>query len=214
MFLYHLIVEMEPLITLIGIAIVAFVSTNVDDAFVLVAFFSDRNFSAGDVVVGQYGGMAAMYVLSLVAVLISVTIPAPFLGLLGLIPIAIGIKKTVRLWRSPAKEENFQPAASAGTHRRILTVAGVTVANGGDNIATYSALFANLHRSALPVVGLVFALMTGAWCVAAFWLVKHRALGAPLRGYANRVVPFVLIGLGFLILIKSGVISPLLAPGF
>jgi cadmium resistance protein CadD (predicted permease) len=66
----------------------------------------------------------------------------------------------------------------------------------------------------LPVVGLVFALMTGAWCVAAFWLVKHRALRAPLRGYANRVVPFVLIGLGFLILIKSGVISPLLAPGF
>ena len=140
MFLYYLIVEMEALITLIGIAIVGFASTNVDDAFVLVAFFSDRNFS-GDVIVGQYGGVAAMYVLSLVAVLISVTIPAPFLGLLGLIPIAIGIKKAVRLWRSPAKEENFQPAASAGAHRRILTVAGVTVANAGDNIATYSALF-------------------------------------------------------------------------
>jgi cadmium resistance protein CadD (predicted permease) len=97
MFLYHLIVEMEPLITLIGIAIVAFASTNVDDAFVLVAFFSDRNFSAGDVAAGQYGGVAAMYVLSLVAVLISVTIPAPFLGLLGLIPIAIGIKNSQTL---------------------------------------------------------------------------------------------------------------------
>ena len=199
---------------LIGIAIVAFASTNVDDAFVLVAFFSDRNFSAGDVIAGQYGGVAAMYVLSLVAVLISVTIPAPFLGLLGLIPIAIGIKKAFRLWRNPGKEETFQAAVSTGAHRRILTVAGVTVANGGDNIATYSALFANLHRSALPLVGLVFALMTGAWCVVAFWLVNHRALGAPLRIYANRVVPFVLIGLGLLILIKSGIISPLLVPGF
>jgi cadmium resistance protein CadD (predicted permease) len=202
------------LITLIGIAVVAFASTNVDDAFVLVAFFSDRNFSAGDVIVGQYGGVAAMYVLSLVAVLISVTIPAPFLGLLGLIPIAIGTRKAFRLWRNPAKEEYFQPAAGVAAHRRILTVAGVTVANGGDNIATYSALFANLHRSALPLVGLIFALMTGAWCVAAFWLVNHRALGTPLRIYANRVVPFVLIGLGLLILIKSGVISSFLVPGF
>lgn len=192
----------------------AFASTNVDDAFVLVTFFSDRNFSAGDVIVGQYGGVAAMYVLSLVAVLISVTIPAPFLGLLGLIPIAIGIRKAFGLWRNPAKEETFQAAAGAGAHRRILTVAGVTVANGGDNIATYSALFANLHGSALPLVGLIFALMTGAWCVATFWLVNHRALGNPLRIYANRVVPFVLIGLGLLILIKSGVISPLLVPGF
>jgi cadmium resistance protein CadD (predicted permease) len=195
---------MEPLITLICIAVVAFASTNVDDAFVLVAFFSDRNFRAGDVIVGQYSGVATMYVLSLIAALTSVTIPAPTLGLLGLIPIAIGIKKACKLWRSSAKEVNFQPAASAGAQRRILAVAGVTVANGGDNIATYSALFANLHRSALPLVALVFALMTGAWCIAAFWLVNHRALGAPLRSYANRVVPFMLIGLGFLILIKSG----------
>ena len=195
---------MEPLTALIGIAIVAFASTNVDDAFVLVAFFSDRNFIAGDVIIGQYGGVATMYVLSLAAALISFVIPTPSLGLLGLVPVAIGINKAYKLWRSPAKEENIQRAPSAAAHRRILAVAGVTVANGGDNIATYSALFANLQRSALPLVGLVFALMTAAWCVAAFWLVNPRVLGAPLRGCANRVVPFVLIGLGFLILIKSG----------
>jgi cadmium resistance protein CadD (predicted permease) len=193
---------MESVVTLTGMAIVAFASTNVDDAFVLVAFITNRNFGVGDVVLGQYGGMAAMYSLSVVAALISVTIPPQSLGLLGLIPIAIGIKKA--LWRSPSKTEVLRRTTRAGAHRRILAVAAVTVANGGDNIAAYTALFANLDRSALPLVGLVFAGMTGIWCIAALWLINHRALGVPIRHYANRLVPFVLIGLGVLILIKSG----------
>jgi hypothetical protein len=54
------------------------------------------------------------------------------------------------------------------------------------------------------LVGLVFAGMTGIWCIAAIWLTNHRALGAPIRYFANRLVPFLLIGLGLLILIKSG----------
>jgi cadmium resistance protein CadD (predicted permease) len=193
---------MESVVTLTGMAIVAFASTNVDDAFVLVAFITNRDFRVGDVVLGQYGGMAAMYSLSVVAALISVTIPPQSLGLLGLIPIAIGIKKA--LWRSPSKTEVLRRTTRAGAHRRILAVAAVTVANGGDNIAAYTALFANLDRSALPLVGLVFAGMTGIWCIAALWLTNHRALGVPIQHYANRLVPFVLIGLGVLILIKTG----------
>jgi len=35
-------------------------------------------------------------------------------------------------------------------------------------------------------------------------LVKHPALGPPLSRYGHRVVPFVLIGLGFLILLEAG----------
>ncbi len=34
---------MESLVTLIGLAIVVFASTNIDDVFVLVAFFADKN---------------------------------------------------------------------------------------------------------------------------------------------------------------------------
>jgi cadmium resistance protein CadD (predicted permease) len=193
---------MESLVTLIGMAIVAFASTNVDDAFVLVAFITNRDFGVGDVVLGQYAGMAALFSLSVVAALMSVTIPPQSLGLLGFVPIAIGIKKAYTLWRSPSKTEVLR--RSTGAPRRILAVAAVTVANGGDNIAAYTALFANLDRSALPLVGLVFAGMTGIWCIAALWLTNHRALGVPIQHYANRLVPFVLIGLGVLILVKTG----------
>jgi Tn3 transposase DDE domain len=44
---------MESLVADISLAIVAFASTNLDDIFVLVTFFSDTSFSARDVVVGH-----------------------------------------------------------------------------------------------------------------------------------------------------------------
>jgi cadmium resistance protein CadD (predicted permease) len=84
---------MDSFLALIGLAIVVFVSTNIDDVFVLVGFFADKNFRARDVVVGQYVGVCALYLISAMAALISLVIPTAYIGLLGLAPITIGIKK-------------------------------------------------------------------------------------------------------------------------
>jgi cadmium resistance protein CadD (predicted permease) len=199
--------EVESLLTLIGVAIVVFASTNIDDAFVLIAFFADKGFSAGDVVIGQYGGMGAMFGVSALAALIFLIIPPSYVGLLGLAPIAIGARKLYNLRQRWKKEEDPRRVSSTGTHRRMLAVAAVTLANGGDNIANYTALFATISRSEFPAIGIAFAVMTGLWCLAAYWLVNHGAVGAPVRYHAHRVVPFVLIGLGVLILIRSGTVQ-------
>jgi cadmium resistance protein CadD (predicted permease) len=198
---------MESLVTLIGLAIVVFASTNIDDVFVLVAFFADKKFSARDVVIGQYAGVSTLYAVSAIAALISLIIPSSYIGLLGLAPIAIGTKKLCSLMRSQKKEEDLPRISNAGAHGRRLAVAAVTMANGGDNIAVYTALFATRGGYELPTIGIVFAVMTGLWCLAAHWLVNHRALGAPIRHHAHRVVPFILIGLGILILIRSGTLQ-------
>jgi cadmium resistance protein CadD (predicted permease) len=71
----------------------------------------------------------------------------------------------------------------------------------------YTALFATCEGFDVPVIGIVFAIMTGLWCLGAHWLVNHRALGVPIRAQAHRIVPFVLIGLGVLIFIKTGAIQ-------
>jgi len=188
---------------LIGLAVLAFASTNIDDAFVLVGFFADKNFRTHDVVIGQYAGISALYMISVIAALISLVIPPAYIGLLGLAPIVVGIKKLYYLWRNPQTEE---PDTRGRGHR--LAVAAVTLANGGDNIAVYTALFATRAGFEVPVIGIVFAVMTGLWCLGAHWLVNHRALGAPIRAQAQRIVPFVLIGLGILILIRTGAILP------
>lgn len=81
---WHISLRMESLVTLIGLAIVVFASTNIDDAFVLVAFFADKNFRVRDVVIGQYAGVSTLYVVSAIAALISLIIPSSYIGLLGL----------------------------------------------------------------------------------------------------------------------------------
>jgi cadmium resistance protein CadD (predicted permease) len=196
---------MEALVSLIGLAIIIFASTNIDDAFVLVGFFADKSFHARDVIIGQYAGVSVLYMISAIAALISLVIPSAYIGLLGLVPIAIGAKKLSSLWREEeTKGGDSQRFPSTGALGRTLAVAAVTMANGGDNVAVYTALFATRNGHEVSTMGVVFAAMTGLWCLAAHWLVNHSAFGTPIRHHAHRVVPFVLIGLGILIFIKTG----------
>jgi cadmium resistance protein CadD (predicted permease) len=190
---------------LLGLAVAAFFSTNIDGLFILLILFGDRRFRARDIVAGEYIGTAALYALSVVCSLTSLVIPRADIGLLGLVPVGIGAGKLYSLWHDRAKtEETLSPRYNAGSHGRVLPVAAVIIANGGDNIGIYIPLFAIRSGFDIAVIGLVFAVMTALWCLIAYWLVKHPALGPPLNRYGHWVVPFVLIGLGLLILLEEG----------
>ncbi|HEY5207638.1 MAG TPA: cadmium resistance transporter [Roseiarcus sp.] len=176
----------------------AFVSTNVDDLFLLVGFFSDRGFSRVHIFAGQILGMAAIVAISLAAASAALAISPQRAGLLGVAPIVIGIGKLLRL----RKEEEGQPAAAG-----ILQVATVTIVNGGDNIAAYTPIFATQGSREMSATLAIFGVLTLVWCVAALGLVRHTALGKPLRRYGHVLLPFILIGLGGLILYRSGAIN-------
>jgi cadmium resistance protein CadD (predicted permease) len=200
---------MEHLVGLIGLAIVLFVATNIDDVFVLLGFFADPRFKGRQIVIGQFFGIAALYGASVVASLLSLVIPPAYIGLLGLAPIAIGLKQAWELWKGkPASDEASEghEKASAG-HGNVAAVALVTVANGGDNISIYTPFFATRSGYDIAAIGVLFATMTLLWLGAAHWLTHHRTLGAPIRRYGHRVVPFLLIALGILIVYEAGTIE-------
>ncbi len=52
---------MESLLALIGMAIVLFASTNVDDVFVIVGFLAEKRILTRDIVLGQYVGITALF---------------------------------------------------------------------------------------------------------------------------------------------------------
>jgi cadmium resistance protein CadD (predicted permease) len=186
-----------------ALGIIAFAATNADDLFILTAFFADPSARARDVVLGQYLGIGALTLASMACALAALAIPAEWVGLLGLLPLAIGIKK-LRDGRR-RREEDAPPPRPAST--AALSVAAVTVANGGDNLAIYIPLFASrAHGDWLLLAGL-FGVLTGVWCVVALSLVGHRTLGPPLRRYGGRALPWLLIGLGVYILVRSGVVG-------
>lgn len=187
-----------------------FATTNVDDVFVLLGFFSDPKFRPRQIVIGQYLGIAALYAVSVLASLLSLVVPAAYIGLLGLAPVCLGARRLYWVWRGDDNDEDESDdhtRAGSRSAGNILTVASVTIANGGDNISIYTPLFATRPAIDTAVIGLVFAVLTAVWCLAGHWLVHHPALGAPIRRYGHRVVPFVLIGLGLFILYEANTFS-------
>jgi cadmium resistance protein CadD (predicted permease) len=189
--------------SLFVLAVVLFVSTNVDDLLVLAGFFADPRGKVRDIVAGQYAGMTVLFGVSALGAALALAIPNTYLGLLGLFPIAIGIKKIF-----PEKREaDAVPLGRAGS---IAGMALVTIANGGDNLGIYMPAFAVRSRGELLFLAIAFAGMTGLWCWFAYWMVNHPSLGAPFRRYARLLVPLILIGLGISILSSAGTIAWLL----
>jgi cadmium resistance transport/sequestration family protein len=179
-----------------------FVSTNIDDIFVLMLFFANKDFTPLQVVVGQYLGIGLLVGVSIVISLAALFFPANLIGLLGFVPIALGIKNLVDLRRKKLDDE--QPAITSNRNSlRWLTVGVVTVSNGADNIGVYVPLFANSSVNEIGLIGIIFALMVAVWCAIGYVLVQAPLIGHPLRRYGHQILPFVLIGLGIYILAEA-----------
>jgi cadmium resistance protein CadD (predicted permease) len=176
-------------IFLAGLAM--FAATNIDGLFLTAALLADRSFRARDVIIGTYAGIAALYAASAAGSLVSLVAPAAVIALLGLVPIAIGTRQLI----SQGGE-----ALPKSESRGVLAVAALNIAMGADNIGVYMPVFAASAAADITAYGAIFAVLTGLWCYAAYRLVNHPSIGAPVRRYAPRLVPFVLIGLGLWIL--------------
>jgi cadmium resistance protein CadD (predicted permease) len=175
---------MESLFALTGMAIVLFASTNADDVFVLIGFFADPKFRTRDIVCGQYVGIAALFSVSVAASLLSLVLPRAYVGLLGIVPILIGLKNLFDLYRKRERtEESLEQHSDAGGNGRTASVALVTMANGGDNIGIYTPSFAIRSANEIAVIALIFVVMTAVWCFLAHAMVNHPKLGLPIRRY-------------------------------
>ncbi|WP_437821090.1 cadmium resistance transporter [Sorangium sp. So ce1078] len=194
---------MEQILPALGVSVVVFISTNVDDILLISAFFADPGFTPRQVVAGQLLGMGALVVASAACALLAVRVPDGWIGLLGLLPLALGLRGLWALRRGSGKADDDDDAADkppGGAARfKALAVAGVTIANGGDNLGVYIPLFSSTPEH-VPLHAAVFAVMTGAFCALGHHLVHHPILGSRIRRHGRVALPFVLIGLGLWIL--------------
>ncbi len=194
--------EVLPQIT---IAILVFISTNVDDIFLLAAFFADKKLTARTVVLGQLLGIGTLVAVSTLVAWLSMALPEGWISLLGFVPLYLGLKQIKSLWTDAddsAEDDEIQGQEhqmEQGLRSQLLAVAGVTIANGGDNLGVYIPLFAN-SLTAIPLFVVVFGLMTLLWCFLGHVLVNNKVFGHWIRRYGHKILPVVLILLGFDIL--------------
>jgi cadmium resistance transport/sequestration family protein len=183
---------------LTGVA--SFAATNVDDIFLLMLFFSqvDEKFRAWHIVAGQYMGFAALVGLSLLGSLGALVIPGEWVGLLGVVPIYLGVRALLALRGD--RGESGGPVGVSGA----WGVAAVTFANGADNLGVYVPLFAGAGPARTGVIVFVFFVLVALWCFAGHRLGSHPAVAEKIDRYGHVVVPFVLMALGVYILLEAG----------
>ncbi|MFF4875638.1 cadmium resistance transporter [Micromonospora sp. NPDC000668] len=184
-------------------AAVVFAATDIDDIVILTLFFVTARRTGRprpwQIVAGQYLGIGTLAVASAVVAAGLLVVPDPWTGLLGLLPIALGIRALVR------RDDDEAPAVVAST----LGVAGVTIANGADNVAVYVPVFRALGPADSAVFLLVFVLLIAVWCAVGAWLGGHRRVVRLVERAGHWLVPALFVGIGLVILVSSGVLGRL-----
>ena len=217
---------MTWLISTLFIGISAAFATTFDDNLYLTAFFGkvNRTFRPKHIVLGEFFGFTALIVASLPGFFGGLIVPDAWIGLLGFLPIAIGISnlmsreeegsvQTVSVLNSDDEPQRRNQSLWATIRdRQTYRVSAVTIANGANNIGIYVPLFASSNLSSLGVIVCVCYLTIGLWCFLSYHMTRNRLAAPVVARYGRKIFPFVLIYLGLSILIKSGTYQ--LVPGF
>lgn len=195
-------------------AIAVYISTSIDYLFILLIIFSQSYTKKGvrQIYWGQYLGTGILVAVSLFAAYVLNFIPQDWvIGLLGLIPIYLGVRVSlVGEEEEEEEDEVVEKLETRDTSRLFWTVALITIASGGDNLGIYIPYFTALSALEIGVALVVFAISIALLCYISYRLAKVSFVSETLEKYERIIVPVVFIGLGLYIMAESGTFQALL----
>ena len=186
-------------------SIILYSGTAVDLLIILMLFFSKRK-SRKDIIniyLGQFLGSGSLILLSLLFAFVLNYIPSKeILGLLGLIPIFLGLK--VLLLGDSDGEAIAKEGLRKDNKNLIFLVAMITFAScGADNIGVFVPYFTTLNLANLIVTLLTFLVMIYLLVFSAQKLAQVPSVGETLEKYSRWFIAVVYLGLGMYILIEN-----------
>ena len=192
-------------------SIILYSGTAVDLLIILMLFFAKRK-SRKDIIniyLGQFLGSVSLILLSLLFAFVLNYIPSKeILGLLGLIPIFLGLK--VLLLGDSDGEAIAKDGLRKDDKNLIFLVAMITFAScGADNIGVFVPYFITLNLANLIVALLTFLVMIYLLVFSAQKLVQVPSVGEILEKYSRWFIASVYLGLGIYILIENNVFDML-----
>ena len=186
-------------------SIILYSGTAVDLLIILMLFFAKRK-SRKDIIniyLGQFLGSVSLIFLSLLFAFVLNYIPSKeILGLLGLIPIFLGLK--VLLLGDSDGEAIAKDGLRKDNKNLIFLVAMITFAScGADNIGVFVPYFTTLNLTNLIVTLLTFLVMIYLLVFSAQKLAQVPSVGETLEKYSRWFIASVYLGLGIYILIEN-----------
>jgi cadmium resistance protein CadD (predicted permease) len=190
----------------LGIAVGAFVGTNIDNAVVtvvmVVAAPAER---ARRIAAGQVLGFCLLVIAAAGMAVLLFEIPTRVIGLLGLVPLAIGIRGLFGLRHRESRSRLARRAVGSG----FVSAALVTIGAGGDNLAVYIPLFKASHVAGTIETLLVFAVGEVLLTIFVLFAGQHRRVRAVVDSVAVFGAPVLYCAIGVLVLAQAGTLSVL-----
>lgn len=192
-------------------SIILYSGTAVDLLIILMLFFAKRK-SRKDIIniyLGQFLGSVSLIFLSLLFAFVLNYIPSKeILGLLGLIPIFLGLK--VLFLGDSDGEAIAKDGLRKDNKNLIFLVAMITFAScGADNIGLFVPYFTTLNLANLIVTLLTFLVMIYLLVFSAQKLAQVPSVGETLEKYSRWFIAVVYLGLGIYILIENNIFDML-----
>lgn len=201
----------QTIISAIGV----YISTSIDYLIVLIILFAQlsQNKQKWHIYAGQYLGTGLLVGVSLVAAYVVNFVPEAWMvGLLGLIPIYLGIRFAIvgEGEEEEEEEETIERLEQSKANQLFWTVTLLTIASGGDNLGIYIPYFASLDWAQTLVALLVFAIGVIIFCELSQVLSSIPLISETIGKYKRIIVPLVFILLGLYIMYESGTIETFL----
>lgn len=193
-------------------AAILYIATAVDLLVILLIFFArENNYQQyKDIYIGQYLGSLTLIIVSLFLAYVLNYVPDKWiLGLLGLIPIYLGIK--VAIFDDCEGERRAKDELNKkGLSELSKSVAVVTLAScGADNIGLFVPYFTTINNYELVITLITFVILIFILVFTAQKLANIPGLGEVIERFSRWIMSIVYIGLGLFIIIENGTVQKL-----
>ena len=194
-------------------AAILYIATALDLLVILLMFFARAKTRKEyrDIYIGQYVGSVALIVVSLFFAFVLNYVPEKWiLGLLGLIPIYLGIKVAI-YGDSDGEERAKKELNEKGLSKLVGTIAIVTIAScGADNIGVFVPYFVTLSVTNLLITLFVFLILIFVLVFTAQKLANIPGVGEIVEKFGRWIMAVIYIALGLFIIIENDTIQTIL----
>lgn len=188
----------------VGVAAAAFFSTNLDNALVTVAMVAAAPAERSRrIALGQIIGFIVLVMVAAAAAILLFEFSPATVGILGLVPLALGVRGLFHLRRGRGRPDAGQRAVGSGVIAAML----LTIATGGDNLAVYIPLFRVGGGTNIAATTVVFVIGEVLLTVFVLFAGNHPHLRRVSARLGAIALPILMCTVGVLVLLRAGTLA-------
>jgi cadmium resistance protein CadD (predicted permease) len=190
---------MDDILLAVSVSFMAFLSTSIDNLFLLVTLSLHPKYGTSKVRAGYMLAVVIMLAIAFVLAQSAQLIPVEYIHFIGLVPLSIGAYEFYQLIRKkapPADEVTADLSRGTGS---IWAIAVIMLTHSWDSIGVLAPLMADTRTALIPWMSMSILVTAALLVYAGQSVVSFSRLRAILIRIAPRILPFLLMGVGIYI---------------